>query len=202
MSWLKKVQHKTLSRPVKAKKCEQVLLLVDWENLFVSLFSVFKNEMRLEYRLSEMLSWIQGNVGELWGGHGFVFAPEHLNVIHQEICTKLGFKFIICPKRQLTKPKKNPKSGLMVSEEDTVDETIIWFGMLIAKHPDVKHICLVSSDSDYIPFLREVSCFGVEIALVFPSIISLGRSKGKQLIKLADRSKNGCNKLILKLDEL
>ena len=179
---------------------EKVVLLLDWENILCSLRDTFGiDNMNIEHRLRQMCSWIEKEVGELLEGHGFVFAPEHFDIIFRDICVKLGFQLLVCPKRTLSEPKWDAKSGLLVSKEDTVDETLIWFGELMMNHSDVGCICLVSSDSDFIPFLEKVSSRGIRRALVIPSMVSL--SDDQRLTSCADRN-DLSNRMILFLDAI
>lgn len=170
---------------------EGVLLLVDWDNLFYNLFSSFKAEgLRLNYRLKKLIEWLENEIGEIAGGHGFVFAPEHLSSYHQQICLQNGFKLIICPKIQATE--------VDAKERDTVDETIIWFGKMMMRHPDVKTICLVSGDDDFVPLFEEAEKCGVRRALAPPTLNSL--SKSKRLIRLVSKHSRTRRKMLLRLD--
>ena len=180
-----------LSEPAK-----KVLVLVDWDNLFCNLYNDFKAEgMRLDYRLKKLKKWLQNEVAEILGDYGFVFAPEHLSFLHQQICVQNGFRLITCPKRQI----QNRATG-ETDEEDTVDETIIWFGQIMMRHPDVKFICLVSGDDDFVPLFEEALKHGVKRALVPPTINSL--SKSKRLIRLVDKHPKTQKKMVLRLDEV
>lgn len=176
----------------------KVLLLIDWDNLFFCLYDMFKTNMQLEHRLKKLIEWLQKDIGELFGGHGFVFAPEHLAIYHQQICVQNNLKIIVCPKRELKEPKPNPKTGKLMNKEDTVDETIMWFGKLMIKHPDIKFVCLVSGDDDFAPFFEEVESSNVKRVLAPPTINSL--SSSKRLIKLADKHPDTAKKMILMLD--
>jgi hypothetical protein len=171
---------------------EQVLILADWDNIFLCLYNMFRAEMRLEYRIKKMMEWIKSEIGEIFGGYGFMFAPEHLSVLHQQLCVENNFRLIICPKRQIRN-----ELGEIVTE-DTVDETIIWFGRIMLCHPDIKFICLVSGDDDYVPLMQEVGKYGTKRALVAPTIDSLSRSK--KLIRLADKHPKTLQKMILRMD--
>ena len=192
----RKIASPSLSSAAKGK----VLLLIDWDNLFFCLFDMFKTNMQLEHRLKKLIEWVQKDIGELFGGHGFLFAPEHLAFYHQEVCVQNNLKIIVCPKRTLEKEKLNPKTGKLMKEEDTVDETIIWFGRLMMRHPDVKFICLVSGDDDFVPFFEEAGSCNIKRVLAPPTINSLSRSK--RLIRLADKHPDTLKKMILMLDAL
>ena len=186
----------TVLAPLSGK----VLVLVDWDNLFFSLFNTFKQEMNLEYRLSKMMHWVKSDIGELLGGYGFVFAPDHLDIHHREMCVKNGFRMMTCPRRKLESAKRNPKTGYTVSEEDTVDETIMWFGELMMNHSDLKCICLVSADSDFAPLFSKAKAHGIQRALVVPTINSLSASRS--LIKSVSISQKDGKPMILRLDTL
>lgn len=170
----------------------QVLILADWDNIFLCLYNVFRAEMRLEYRIKKMMEWIKSDIGEIFGGYGFMFAPEHLSVLHQQLCVENKFKLITCPKRQ----SRNELGE--IATEDTVDETIIWFGRIMLYHPHIKFICLVSGDDDYVPLMQEAEKYGIKRVLVAPTIDSLSRSKN--LIRLADKHPKTLQKMILRMD--
>lgn len=173
---------------------KQVLVLGDWDNIFICLFEKFKNEMRLGHRISATMEWIQNRVGQIFGGYGFMFAPEHLSVIHQQLCINSGFRLFTCPKREV-----RDKSG-NIGTEDTVDETIIWFGEIMLKHPDTGFICLISGDDDYVPLLEDAGKLGVKRALVAPTLASLSRSK--TLIRLVDKHPITGRRMILRMDNV
>jgi len=168
---------------------DKVLLLVDWDNIFYSIFDSFgPDKLDLDKRFERLTIWVKKEVGELWGGFGFVFAPGHLNSYHRQICDQAGLKIMICPKRQIDD-----------GTEDTVDETIIWFGLLMVKHPEVGYLCLVSGDQDYVSLLERTKAEGVKIALAVPTINSL--STNKALIRYVDRHPITNKKMIIRLDK-
>ncbi|MCX6719755.1 MAG: NYN domain-containing protein [Candidatus Staskawiczbacteria bacterium] len=176
-----------------------VLLLIDWDNLFFSLYERFgADEMHLESRIKNMIKWVNVEIGGLLGGYGFVFAPEHLAFHFQQICVKNNLKLMICPKRQLAEPKRNQKTGEMITEEDTVDETIEWFARTMFYHSQFKYICLVSGDNDFVPLLQEAIKYGIRRAIIPPTIDCL--SKSKELVDLADRNPLTLKRMILRLD--
>ena len=180
---------------------KQVLLLIDWENLFYGLFRRFgAEEMRIEARIKKLMDWIKTDIGELLGGYGFVFAPEHLSYRHQQTCVEDKLRLMICPKKHFVEPRTNPKTGDSVTEEDTVDETIIWFTKTMVRHPNFKCICLVSGDSDYIPLLEEMPQYGIKRALAIPTIDCL--SKNRELTSFADRSPITDKKMLMRLDNI
>ena len=170
----------------------QVLLLIDWDNLFISLLCFFEKPdgIRIESRIKELISWIEKDLGELLGGHGFVFAPEHLSSFHQQICARNGLKLIICPKK--------PKDPNEEKEKDTVDETIIWFANMMVDHPNFETICLVSGDSDYVPLFEEMGRCGIKRALAPPTLGSL--SKSGDLVELVDLHPKTAKKMLFMLD--
>lgn len=168
----------------------KVLLLVDWDNVFHSLFNDFgADRMNLEYRFEKLIEWVTNSVGDLLSSNGFIFAPEHFNAYHRQICVKNKLKIVICPKRQTE-----------AQIEDTVDETIIWFGKMMIKHPDVKFLCLVSGDEDFVPLLEEAKKNGIKVALVAPTINSL--STNKTVVRLVDNNPKNRKKMILRLDRV
>ena len=181
--------------PLLSATADKVLVLVDWDNLFFCLYKTFRVEMHLDYRLKKLMEWIKAEIGEMLGDHGFVFAPEHLSPLHQQICIENNFKLIICPKKQIRDGR-----GKLTGEEDIVDETLIWFGKMMMRHPDVKFICLVSGDNDYVPLFEEASLYGVKRVLVPPTVDSLSRSK--TLVRLIDKHPTTGKKMVLRLDQV
>ncbi len=188
------------SSPLLSATAKQVLLLIDWENFFYSLHSFWgPDKMRIEKNIERIMRWVANEIGELFGSHGLAFAPEHLSFFHQQICVRNGLKLMICPKRQLMTPKMNPKTGDMETEEDTVDETIIWFARAMLRHPNFKFVCLVAGDNDYVPLFMELERHGVKRALVVPTRDSL--SKTKELVELVDKHPITLKKMSLRLDK-
>jgi len=188
------------STSISAATAKKVLLLIDWENLFFSLAWYFGvSEVRLEDKISKLMKWVKDEVGELLGGYGFVFAPEHLSHFHQQICVQNGLRLIICPKRRFEKPKMNKKTGEMVLEEDTVDETLIWFAETMLRHPNFKFVCLVSGDNDYVPLLKEMGRHCIKRALVAPTRDCL--SKSKELTELVDKHPTTLRRMSMRLDK-
>ena len=191
---------------------EQVLLLIDWDNVWCSLLNRFGiGEMKIEGRIEGLMKWTREKVGELLGteilegklvqGHGFVFAPEHLSVIQQQICVERGLRLMTCPKIHLKELKQNRKSGKMETEADTVDESIIWFAKMMVKNSKlIKTVCLVSGDNDYVPMFEELQRLGVKRALIAPTLDSL--SKTKELINCVDENPITHEKMLLVLDQI
>ena len=163
----------------------KVLILIDWDNLFICLQEKFGAEMRIEERLQALTEWIKTEIGEIFKGWGFVFAPDHLTIIHRDIFVKNNLRLMICPKEQVGGTQK-----------DTVDETLIWFGEAILDHPDIGFICLVSGDADYIEFLEKAKRAGIKVALAPPTINSLSRN----LLDCVDIHPKTGKKMILRLD--
>lgn len=187
--------------PLSSATAKQVLLLIDWENLFFSLYHRFgADEIHLESRIGILIKWVEKEVCEILGGYGIVFAPEHLTFLHQQICVRNKLKLMICPKRQLIIPKRNKKTGEMETVEDTVDETIIWFANTMVRHPNFKFLCLVTGDNDYVPLFREMGKRGIKRALIAPTTDSLAKSK--ELINLVDKHPTTLKKMSLRLDDI
>lgn len=187
--------RKKCKSPLLSATADKVLVLVDWDNLFFCLYKTFGAEMQLDYRLKKLMDWVREDIGEMLGDKGFIFAPEHLSFIHQQVCAESNLKLIICPKRQI-----RDERGKLTGEEDTVDETLIWFGRMMMRHPDVKFICLVSGDDDYVPLFKEAPLYGVKRILVPPTVDSL--SKSKTLIRLVDKHPITGKLMKLRMDTL
>ncbi len=172
----------------------KVLLLVDWQNVFLNLFSTFgmppPGKMNLEERFKKLMAWIKTDIGDILGEHGFVFTSTHFLSSHQKMWGESNLKIVICPKREV-------KDKIGTKEEDTVDDTIIWFAMAMANHPNIKFICLVSGDGDYVPMLEEVKKKGIKVALAAPTVRSLSRA----LFRLTDEHPQNGKKMFLRLDQ-
>ncbi|MCX6723056.1 MAG: NYN domain-containing protein, partial [Candidatus Staskawiczbacteria bacterium] len=176
------------------------LLLLDWDNFWYSLYNRFGvGEMNIERRIKAVVEWAE-SIGGLIGGHGFVFAPEHLTSVHREICLKNKFQIMICPKKYIAKAQQNLKSGKPENRVDIVDDAIIDFAKMMAGHPDFKTICLVSGDNDYAPLFRDLGGRGIIRSLAAPTIDSLSRNK--ELLNLVDTSSITGKKLLLMLDRI
>jgi len=172
---------------MQSTKYGEVLVLIDWDNLFICLQERFGAEMRLENRIQALIEWIKSDIGEIWREWGFVFAPDYLTIIHRDIFVRNNLRLMICPKKQI---------GEM--QMDTVDETLIWFGEAMLNHPEIGFICLVSGDADYVKFLEKAKKAGVKIALAPPTINSLSRD----LVGYANINPKTGKKIILRLDTL
>jgi len=169
---------------------DKVLLLIDWENVFYTLFADFgPDKMNLDLRFKKLMAWIKEELGKLLGECGFIFAPEHFTTYHREICIQNNLKIMICPKRQI-------ENG----EEDTVDETIIWFGKMMMEHPEVKFLCLVSGDEDYVPLLQEAEKNSIHIALVVPTLNAL--STNKRIVNFIGYHPKTKKKMVFRLDQV
>ena len=176
----------------------QVLLLVDWDNLFYGLLHRFGAEkMFLEERIEKMMGWVKAEVGEILGsytdakglhhnGEGFVFAPPHLMQSYQTLCAKNNLAYRTCPKTS---------KGQGKGEDDTVDEKLMTFGRTMLRHCDQSFLCLVSGDEDYLPLLKEAKERKVKIALVAPTIGSLSRQGG--LLRFVDKHPVTSRKMFL-----
>jgi len=184
---IKKLKRLLVCKPSSGKN---VLVLVDWDNFFMSLFDRFRNELQLESKIKRLMDWIEKEIGPIVEGYGFVFAPEHLNAIQQDICVRSRLKIFTCPKIHVPDQET----------QDTVDETLMWFGRLMIDNPNIGFICLVSGDDDYVPFLEGAKKRGIKIALAPPTIDSL--SKSKRLIRLADNHPKTGKRMLLVLETL
>ncbi|MFA6190404.1 MAG: NYN domain-containing protein [Candidatus Staskawiczbacteria bacterium] len=181
-------------------KEEQVIWLIDWENLWYSLMTQFGVEgIDLSRRIQAVKTWLK-KIGDLLGGHGYVFAPEHLSAVHQQICVDNGLWIITCPKKQLLIPQENPKTGRLEERVDTVDQTIMDFAKAWLGHPNFKTICLVSGDKDYIPLFEELAQHGIRRALALPTLGSLSRDK--KLLDSVDTNLATGRKMLLMLDRV
>ena len=187
--------------PIFSALFKGVLLLIDWDNFFYSLFSRFgAGEMRIEFRIEWLMRQIREEIGELLGGYGIVFAPEHINFLEQQIFVRHKLRLMVCPKRNLIAPKIDPKTGDLITIEDTVDESILWFAKIMLKHPNFKFLCLVAGDNDYVPLFKEVARYGIKRALIAPTIDCLAKSK--ELINLVDKHPKSLKKMSFRLDDI
>lgn len=168
----------------------KTLLCFDWDNFFGSLFRDFgPDNVRLEERVDKIFSWVNTEVGKIISIGGFVFAPEHLNILHKRIFLKHDFNFLICPKKE--------------GGQDVVDENIISFCEWAMKHPEVGYLCLASGDNDYFPLFEKAGKLGVKRALVVPTLNCLAKiPKGKRLVDLIDSHPLTGRKMVLRSDLL
>jgi len=196
LSWVKKILG--ISPPLSSRG-NKVLLLIDWDNLFICLSRRFEvEEIQIERRINKLMNWVQENVGELlcdYNGseqlcHGFVFTPEHISPKLQRMCAKNKLWLMVCPKKS---------NGGRV-EVDTVDDNLIRFGKMMLRHSDVGSICLVSGDEDYLPLLEEARKCNVKIALIPPTLDSLSNNGG--LVRFIDKRINGPRKMFVILDTI
>ena len=76
--------------PIIETESPKVLLLVDWENVFFSLYdpSNPSKGTNITERFPKMMEWIKSDVGELLGGYGFVFAPDRFHIDNIKMCLK------------------------------------------------------------------------------------------------------------------
>ena len=85
-----------------------------------------------------------------------------------------------------------------MEEEDTVDETIMWFAKTMVRHPNFKFVCLVAGDNDYVPLFKELGRHRIYRALVAPTRDSL--AKTKELVELVDKHPTTLKKMSIRLD--
>lgn len=181
-------------RKAKKKKTEKILVLIDWDNLFLNLINIFKpGKVNLSFRLDKLKEWL-GEIGEIWAV--FVFAPPHLSPWHRKLLRQHGFFLITCDK---IKPEEKTKEKTGDKKEiDTVDETLIRFGELELPHPDIDYLCLVSGDFHFAELLEKAQKSGKKRAIVISGINPLAR----KLIAFADQHPKTKRKMILRLDEV
>ena len=174
----------------------KVLVLIDWDNLEICLRAAFgAGKIRIDQRIKQVMDWVEKEVGGLLEGYGFVFAPGHLNEIYRGICSSNNLRTVSCPKRKT--PDKN-------GSFDTVDETIIWFGKMMLKHPDVQFICIVSGDAHYLPLMEAAKKCGVKMAFAAPTVGSLSKQPStlKNILRLVDVHPITKRKMFVRLDTL
>lgn len=183
----------------------QVLLLIDWENLWYGLLHRFNGdpeEMNISRRISGLMNWVQGMGGPL-GGHGFVFAPDHLPAGDRENCFRKKLQVITCSKKYVGEGKLNEKKGDTETIVDTVDDTIIWYARMMVGHPNFKTLCLVSGNNDYVPLFEQMGHLNIKRALAAPSFDSMAKpTQGKILVDLVDRDPLTNERLLLMLDKV
>ena len=183
----------------------RVLLLMDWDNFEICLRQRFgPGKMQIDQNIKKLINWVKSEVGELSGGYGWVFAPEHLNQTYRNICAENNLRMITCPKKHLAEPRRNPKSRKMETDVDTVDETIIWYGKWMLQHPDIQFICIASGDSDYLPLMEAAKKHGIKVAFAAPSVGSLSKQTDvlQDILRLVDIHPTTQKKMFVRLDEL
>jgi len=175
---------------------QKVLLLIDWDNFRSGLQTRFgSGKIFLEQRIRRLETWVRGELGELWGDHGFVFAHEYLNEAFKKMCVRNSLRTFTCPKRDT--PDSN---GSM----DSVDEILIWFGENMLNHPDVGFLCIVSGDKHYIPLMEKANKAGVRVAFVVPSVTCFSKTPETiaKMMRLTGVHPVTEKKMFVRLDEL
>jgi len=183
-------------RKIPLRQVGSVLLLIDWDNFRSTLQKQFGiGKVRLDQRIGRTLNWVKGELGELLAGHGFVFAPEHLNELFRKMCAKNNLRTVTCPKRDT--PDRN-------GSFDSVDETLIWFGKMMLAHPDVKCLCIISGDKHYIPLMEAAKKQGVSVAFAVPSRSCFSETPEiiKKIIGLISINPKTGKKMYVELDTL
>jgi NYN domain len=170
----------------------EVLLLVDLENAIYSFLGLGPGGMQISERIKKLMEWVDQEIGDLLGGKGFVFAPEHMTASDRKTCVQNRLQIMICPK------KKHKEKGL--KSKDTVDEKLIWFGKMMLKHPGVKILVLVSGDEDFAPLFEEAQKQGIKVGLVVPTIQSV--STNKVLVGFVDPHPKNQRKMFFRLDQV
>lgn len=165
----------------------RILVLIDWDNLWLNLLNIFGPEnVRISHRFDELKKWLR-TIGEIFAV--FVFAPPFLSPIFRKIIREQGFYLVACDKIEKTADEEG--------QLDTVDEALMKFGELMLDHPDINYLCLVSGDDDFIPLLRKAEEKGIKKAIAVASIHPLSRN----LVPLADRHPATQKKMILRINE-
>jgi len=152
---------------LKRKKENEILVLIDWLNISLSLYPAGQLELTDFDRLIKKISREVGEIANV-----FVFAPN-LTSREGETFYKQGFYVINCP-------KVKTKEG---EDKDTTDEILINFLKDVV--PDISgltHICLGSGDKDFCQALRNVIRKDLRLMIVAGNLTSLS----SDLIELAD----------------
>ena len=153
----------------------KILVLIDWENLIISIKANFPGNFSLTAGINRLKKWIELE-GEILGF--FVFAPLHILKTYSDLFYKNGFIAICCPKVASEKRK----------EIDTTDEIIIIFGeKMIATMPELTHLCIASGDIGIKPLIEQATRKGLKIMIAAGHFDSLAN----ELIDLASRSQSG-----------
>lgn len=131
------------------------LVLIDWENItgHVPMGKYEPEEYSREAGIKKLFLWIKSEVDEIFDS--FVFAPLFMAYMDYQLLYELDLQPIACPKIPLGSPNR----------KDTVDETLIKKGLKWITHQKLTHICLVSGDSDFIPFLEEAKKQGLLVMI-------------------------------------
>ena len=97
----------------------------------------------------------------------------------------------------MTCPKEDGPNETL---KDIVDDTIIWFAETMVGHRDIKWVCLVSGDGDYVPMLKRIKAEGIKIALVVPTVAAYSRLDN--MAQLVDFHPKTGKKMSLSLDKV
>jgi len=161
----------------KRKKPNKIIVLLDFENLFLS----FGPSTSIVETLNRVLEQIKKEVGEI--ACVFVFFPHHSAISFGEAFQKTGFYPILTPKSKTGEREK----------VDTTDEILIKFGKMILKEmTKITHFCLGSGDKHFVPLLKNASRAGLSRIIITANTSSLA----SELIGYADRKPGSQERMI------
>lgn len=160
----------------KKEKKNKVLVLLDFENLYIN----YPSRLIIE-ELNKILRQIAKEVGEV--SKVFVFVPYNTASLFAEDFYRAGFITILCSKAK-------DKDG---ADKDTVDETILDFGQeIITEMPSLTHLLIGSGDIDFLPLIIKASRTGLDIGLIASGL----RPLSFNLIKWVDKKPGTKEKMV------
>ncbi|MFH1656713.1 MAG: hypothetical protein ABH956_03000 [Candidatus Nealsonbacteria bacterium] len=157
-----------MRRKKRKEKRNRILVLIDWENLRLSIksTSIDPQDLSLTSGFDKLISWLE-ETGDIFGF--FIFAPLHILRTIGTISYLHKFTMIACP--------KIPKTEIEKKIKDTTDETLIRFGkMMIQEISGLTHLCIGSGDAHFLPLLEIAKGEKLEIMLTCGTFESLSHN--------------------------
>lgn len=156
----------------KKEKKKKVLILIDFENLMISLQNTIGPiGFSIEAGFNRVIAEITTAIGEIIGV--FAFLPPDRAMVWSKDLYRLGFTTILCPRIK-------DKEGV---DQDTTDTTLMKLGeWLMENLTGLTHICIGSGDKDFGPLMRKGALKGLKRMVIAANLSSLS----SELIKLTD----------------
>lgn len=181
MAFLKWIKGRFKSPPSIQPGKNSILVLIDTDNLEVvndltidpADYSPIDGYMRMMRQV--------GTIGRVV--ISFAFAPVAGAVQKSGMYRSLGFHAIACPPLSVNKETTSP------TKKDTVDRNLISCGKdLIRAMSGLTHLCLASSDTDFVQFVRWAKTQSLKVIIASRED---KLSKSRELAELADIGPDG-----------
>ena len=163
------------------KKKPKILLLVDFENLFINVRDEIPPEkFSIEGGFNRVIRAITEEVGEIVGV--FAFLPSDRALVWDKDLYELQFNIVLCPRI------KN-KEGV---EKDTTDSRLLELGEWLINHLELSHVFIGSGDKDFSPLMKKAAQKGLKKGVVAANLKSLS----SKLIQLTDTNPSTGKKMV------